>query len=143
MVVRGDLRDPDLMLRDEVSVMWTIISSAGYRRNPHFPVNTFQIMRGAIVAEVEEKLGAYVDCLYKAMWEEQRTMDDPKEIVEVLDKAGLDGAHILARAQEDDIKHALIQNTEAAVERGAFFVENEIYFGNDKLLELELTHLGR
>ena len=41
-----------------------------YARNPHFPVNTLLIMRGACVAADEGKLAAYVDAIYKCMWEQ-------------------------------------------------------------------------
>ena len=36
-----------------------------YRRNPHFPVNTLQIMRGAIVAQREGIFERYVDEVYR------------------------------------------------------------------------------
>ncbi|MBO0334094.1 2-hydroxychromene-2-carboxylate isomerase [Sneathiella sp. CAU 1612] len=113
-----------------------------YAMNPHFPVNTVQIMRGAIVAEDEGYSAAYRDAVFTAMWEEEKKMDDPEVISSVLGAAGLDGAHILERAQDQAVKEALIKNTNASVERGCFgaptfFVGNEIFFGKDRLEVVE------
>jgi len=110
--------------------------------NPNFPVNTVQIMRGAVVAEMEGRLAKYVDAVFASMWEAGKKMDDPEVIRAELDAAGLEGAHTLARIQEQDVKDKLLQNTEASVARGTFgaptfFVGSEIFFGKDKLADVE------
>jgi 2-hydroxychromene-2-carboxylate isomerase len=64
--------------------------------------------------------------------------------------SGLDIDRIVARAQQDDVKKKLIENTSSAVARGTFgsptfFVGDEIYFGKDSLHEVEeeiLAQLG-
>ncbi|HBJ94195.1 2-hydroxychromene-2-carboxylate isomerase [Ponticaulis sp.] len=113
-----------------------------FKMNPHFPVNTLTLMRGAIYAEREGFLDAYVEAGLKAMWEDGQKMDDPEVFVSVMTDAGLDGAAILAATQEPDVKAGLIANTEAAVSRGAFgiptfFVGDEMYFGKNTLGEVE------
>lgn len=113
-----------------------------FKFNPHFPVNTLQIMRGAIAAEVENILPKYMDAAMAAMWEDGKKMDDPDVIKTVLDAAGIDGAHILARTGEADVKAKLAANTEEAVNRGAFgiptfYVDGDIYFGKDRLRDVE------
>tara|TARA_R110002072_G_scaffold27483_2_gene89396 strand:- start:1531 stop:2133 length:603 start_codon:yes stop_codon:yes gene_type:complete len=115
---------------------------AKFRMNPHFPVNTVQMMRGAIVAEEEGNAPAYVDAMLTAMWEEGKKMDDPAVIIETLDAAGLNGAHILERIQEQSVKDKLIANTSSSAERGCFgaptfFVGDEMYFGKDRLEAVE------
>ncbi|MEP0707851.1 2-hydroxychromene-2-carboxylate isomerase [Parvibaculum sp.] len=113
-----------------------------FKFNTHFPVNTLQIMRGAIAAEMDGTLPTYLEVVMPAMWEDSQKMDDPEVIKSVLDAGGIDGAHILARIQEPDVKAKLVANTEDAVNRGAFgiptfFVDGEIYFGKDRLREVE------
>ncbi len=113
-----------------------------FRRNPHFPVNTLQIMRGAVAAEADGTLAPYVDAIYRAMWEQELKMDEPDIIKATLDAAGLDGAHTLTRIGDAAVKAALIANTEASVARGtfgspAFFVGDEIWFGKDSLRDVE------
>jgi 2-hydroxychromene-2-carboxylate isomerase len=113
-----------------------------FRMNPHFPVNTVQIMRGAVAAEADGQLAKYADAVFRLMWEDGLKMDDPEVIRTALDAAGLDGARTLARIQEQDVKDKLLKNTEASVARGTFgaptfFVGNEIFFGKDKLRDVE------
>ena len=115
---------------------------AKFKLNPHFPVNTVQIMRGAVAAEMDGNLARYADAVFGHMWEEGRKMDDPEVIRAALDAAGLDGARILARIQEQDVKDKLLKNTEGSVARGTFgaptfFVGEEIFFGKDRLRDVE------
>ncbi|MCY1304784.1 DSBA-like thioredoxin domain protein [compost metagenome] len=81
------------------------------------------------------------------MWEREKKMDDPAVILAVLEESGLDGARILARIDEPAVKAKLLENTQNAFERGAFgsptfFVNDEIYFGKDRLQEVE-EEIGR
>ena len=115
---------------------------AKFRINPHFPVNTLTIMRGAIVAADEGTLDDYVDAVNRAMWEEGLKMDDPEVIATFLSANGFDGPALLARTGEPEIKAKLAQNTEAAVARGVFgiptfFVGSEMFFGKDRLAQVE------
>lgn len=115
---------------------------SSFRWNPHFPVNTLQIMRGAIAARRENIFEKYVDTVFACMWEQQLKMDDAEVIRAALTGAGLDAAKLIARTQEADVKEELLANTQRAFERGAFgsptfFVENEIYFGKDRLRDVE------
>ncbi len=119
-----------------------------YRRNPHFPVNTVQIMRGALVAGQAGRLADYADAVFAHMWEEGLKMDDPAVIREALDGAGFDGAAILEGIGEQAVKDALLANTTASVERGTFgsptfFVDDEIFYGKDRLDAVEEEILRR
>ncbi len=113
-----------------------------FRRNPFFPVNTLQIMRGAIAAKRLDCFATYVEAMYSAMWEKGRNMADLSEIVEVLKAAGIDAERLLETTQKQDVKNELLANTQSAFERGAFgsptfFIGEEIYFGKDRLREVE------
>jgi 2-hydroxychromene-2-carboxylate isomerase len=113
-----------------------------FKSNPYFPVNTLQIMRGAIVAEDEGTLKAYADAVFGHMWAEPKKLDEPDIIKTALDQSGFDGAQMLARTQEAAIKARLIANTERLVARGgfgspSFFVGDDMFFGEDRLAEVE------
>ncbi|WP_239992234.1 2-hydroxychromene-2-carboxylate isomerase [Rhodopila globiformis] len=119
----------------------------GFRRNPFFPVNTLTIMRGAAAAELDGGLAAYVDAVFHHMWEDPKKMDDPAVIRAALAESGLDAAKILARTQDADVKARLIANTEQSVARGTFgsptfFVGDAIYFGKDRLRDVEEAIAG-
>jgi len=120
---------------------------ARYRPNPHFPVNTLQIMRGAVAAEKLGCFEAYVEAVFASMWERERKMDEPDVIAAELAAAGLDAAALMAAAQDPDVKARLLENTRQAHARGAFgsptfFVGDEIFFGKDRLRDVE-EEVGR
>ena len=113
-----------------------------FRANPFFPVNTLQIMRLAVAAQALGCAPAHIDAMYKAMWEQARNMADAAEIAAVLQEAGLDGAALLAKAQEPEIKAGLINNTQSAFDHGAFgsptfFLGDTMFFGKDRLRDVE------
>ena len=113
-----------------------------FRMNPHFPVNTVQIMRGAVAAGSGPSFQRYVEVVFQAMWEEEKKMDDAEVIRATLDAAGLDGQGTLARINEPAVKDTLLKNTENSVARGTFgaptfYVGDEIFFGKDSLGAVE------
>lgn len=113
-----------------------------FNRNPFFPVNTLRIMRGAVAADMDGGLAAYVEAVFHHMWEEPKKMDEPDVIRAALDRSGLDGVAILARADDAAVKQRLIENTESSVSRGTFgsptfYIGNEIWFGKERLRDIE------
>lgn len=119
-----------------------------YVMNPFFPVNTLNLMRAAVAAQLEGVFEKYVDAAYHHMWVEPKKMDDPEVAVKALTSSGLDAAKLLARSQEPEVKAKLIENTQAAVERGAFgsptfFVGKEMFFGKEQLREVEEMISGK
>jgi len=119
-----------------------------YVWNPFFPVNTLNLMRAAIAAQFEGVFEKYVEAAFHHMWREPKKMDDLEVAAKALSTSGLDGAKLLTRAQDADVKARLIENTQSAVERGAFgsptfLVGNEIFFGKEQLREVEELVVGR
>lgn len=113
-----------------------------FRLNPHFPVNTLAIMRGAVAAQELEVAPAYIEAVFAAMWEQGEKMDDPAVIARILDAAALPRERLMAMSQEQWIKDRLSENTQKAVERGvfgspSFLVGEELYFGKNTLPEVE------
>jgi len=113
-----------------------------YVWNPFFPVNTLNLMRAAVAAQLEGVLEKYVDAAFHHMWREPKKMDDPEVAIKAIGASGLDAARLFVRAQEADVKAKLIENTQSAVERGAFgsptfFVGKEMFFGKEQLREVE------
>jgi len=110
--------------------------------NPHFPINTLNLMRGAVSALNEAYFDTYIDTIFNSIWVESRNMGDIDTVIEVLSDAGLDAVSILDATQNPEVKQQLISNTEQAVERGLFgaptmFVDGEMFFGQDRLQFVE------
>ncbi|HRD29281.1 MAG TPA: 2-hydroxychromene-2-carboxylate isomerase [Caulobacter sp.] len=106
--------------------------------NPHFPINTLPMMRMLAGLVGEDPFPRVVDTLFDAMWKGRKQMGDPAVVDEVLTKAGFDAAALMALAETPGAKDALKTNTEAAIARGAFgaptfFVDHEMFFGQDRL----------
>lgn len=119
-----------------------------YVMNPFFPVNTLNLMRAAVAAQLEGVFEKYVEAAFHHMWAEPKKMDDPEVAVKALSSSGLDAAKLLARSQEPEVKAKLIENTQAAVERGAFgsptfFVGKKMFFGKEQLREVEEMVSGK
>jgi len=108
--------------------------------NPHFPINTLLLMRGATGMQMREpqRFGAYVDAVFHAMWVEPRNLNDPATVGAVLRDAGFDPAALLALAGDQEVKDRLKANTQDAVARGLFgaptmFVGEQMFWGQDRL----------
>jgi 2-hydroxychromene-2-carboxylate isomerase len=119
-----------------------------YSWNPFFPVNTLNLMRAAIAAQAEGVFEKYVEAAFHHMWDEPKKMDDPEVAMKAFTASCLDAAKLFARAQEPEIKGKLIENTQSAVERGAFgsptfFVGKEMFFGKEQLREVEEMVSGK
>jgi 2-hydroxychromene-2-carboxylate isomerase len=109
-----------------------------FAHNPHFPINTLHLMRGATGLLDDPRFGAYVEAVFEAMWREPRNLGDPAELGPVLTRAGVSADEFRALVERDDVKERLKATTEAAVARGAFgaptfFVGEEMFFGQDRL----------
>jgi len=101
-----------------------------------------QIIRGAIAAQNDGFLEDYIDKVLVLMWEEPKEMDDPEVIKSAFEESGFDAEKLMEQMQDPEVKAKLIANTEEAVERGVFgiptfFVGDEMFFGKDKLWEVE------
>ena len=115
---------------------------SNYQRNPYFPVNTLQVMRGAIFAKQANIFQQYINEIYRHMWENPKKMDDPQTFRDALIESKLPADDIMNGINSAEVKGELIQNTNEAVERGvfgspSFFVDDDLYFGKDKLVEVE------
>lgn len=113
-----------------------------FKSNPHFPINTLQLMRGAVAAQAAGVFKPYVEASYACMWERELKMDDPAVFRAALLEAGLPADPLLELSQTDAIKSGLMANTEAAVAAGvfgspSFVVGGELFFGKDRLREVE------
>jgi len=108
--------------------------------NPHFPINTLTLMRGAVGLQMREpaEFLRYLDLVFGAMWREPRNLGDAEVLAQVLRDGGFDPAHVAALAADPEVKARLVSNTEEAVARGAFgaptfFVGEQMFFGQDRL----------
>jgi 2-hydroxychromene-2-carboxylate isomerase len=113
-----------------------------YKMNPHFPVNTLAIMRGAVAARKLGIFERYVDEVYRHMWAEPKKLDDLTVLRAALLESNLPADRLFELVQTQEVKDELMAETKRAVERGTFgsptfFADDEIYFGKDRLRDVE------
>lgn len=111
-----------------------------FNHNPHFPINTLTLMRGAVGLQMRQpqQMRPYVDAVFRAIWVDGKDMNDPATVGAVLRQAGFDAQHLLALAADPQVKEQLKTVTQEAVARGVFgaptfFVGQEMYWGQDRL----------
>jgi 2-hydroxychromene-2-carboxylate isomerase len=121
--------------------LWAKRYGVTLKMNPFFPINTLPLMRGAIAMQMRmpEKFDTYLSAVMNAIWQDKKNMGDPAVIAETLAQIGLDPAAFMAMIGDDEIKAALVKNTEEAVNRGVFgaptfFVGDQMFFGQDRMM---------
>ena len=98
---------------------WAARYGAPFQLNPHFPINTLTLMRGAAGMQIRgSDFQRYVEAVFHAMWGEPRNLGDPAELAAVLQQAGFDAADFQALVNDAAVKEQLKKNTEGAVARG-------------------------
>lgn len=112
-----------------------------FRMNPRFPFNSVTLQRMLLGVESEARI-VLAEHLLAAVWERELDAANPDDVRGELAAGGFDAAALLAAAQSEAVKQRLIDNTAAAVERGAFgiptfFVGREMFFGKERLGQVE------
>ena len=106
---------------------------------PDFPVRTVLAMR-TLCGFIADEIPQAANTLYKAYWVNNKDIADPDVVISLV------GRDAVEQAGMQEIKDKLFQSTDEAVQRGAFgaptfFVEDEMFFGHDRLPLLEI-HLS-
>jgi 2-hydroxychromene-2-carboxylate isomerase len=111
-----------------------------FNNNPHFPINTLLLMRGAIGMQLQhsEQFLAYCSAVFQSIWINALNMNDPATVGTALHKAGFDPHKLMAIANDQVTKDALKVATTEAVSRGVFgaptfLVDDQMYWGQDRL----------
>jgi len=111
-----------------------------FRFNPHFPINTLTLMRGAAGLQMRrpKEFAHYLATIYGAMWKDAANLGDPAVLAATLTGAGFDADAFAALVADPEVKARLVATTEEAVARGVFgaptfFVGDEMFFGQDRL----------
>ncbi len=109
-----------------------------------FPFRTLKTMRAAMFLEKRGELEAFTREAFALYWEEGgapkglREADEDGPVSEAARRIGADPDEVLAGSSAPEAKEALKEATGEAVERGvfgapAFFVGDEMFWGNDRL----------
>ena len=119
---------------------WAQRYGVPFQFNPHFPINTLTLMRGAVGLQMRqpEVFDRYTAAVFDAMWVAPRNLGDADEQAALLARAGLQVDAFMALVGDAEVKARLVAHTEEAVSRGVFgaptcFVGEQMFFGQDRL----------
>ena len=126
-------------MNDDIA-RWARRYGVPFTFNPHFPINTLSLMRGAAGLQMRRPADflRYLDVVERAMWEAPKNLGDPAVLAETLAGAGFDASEFMALIADPEVKAKLVATTEEAVARGVFgaptfFVGDAMFFGQDRL----------
>jgi 2-hydroxychromene-2-carboxylate isomerase len=126
-------------MNDDIA-RWARRYGVPFAFNPHFPINTLTLMRGATALQMRRPADflRYLEVVERAMWEEPKNLGDPAVLATTLAAAGFDADEFVALVGDPEVKAKLVATTEEAVARGVFgaptfFVGDAMFFGQDRL----------
>ena len=108
-----------------------------------YPVAQSRAARLTIAADrLGADAGALVFALPKAVWADDRDINDPRTLKAIADEAGLPGDILMTAADDRGVQEEFENNTEEALRRDVFGIPSYIYgdlllWGQDRLDFLE------
>ena len=109
-----------------------------FNSNSFFPINTLNLMRGAIAAQKLDIFEKYSDTIFKGIWVKDLNLGDLEVLKDYLEKSGIPSDEVFKLCQDQEIKNELITNTQEAVSKGifgapSFIIDGILFFGQDRL----------
>ena len=109
-----------------------------FNSNSFFPINTLNLMRGAIAAQKLDIFEKYSETIFKGIWVKDLNLGDLEVLKDYLEKSGIPADEVFKLCQDQEIKNELITNTQEAVSKGifgapSFIIDGILIFGQDRL----------
>lgn len=127
---------------------WARLCGIRIGRPPVFPVRAVAAMRAVIAADEKGQIVPFARAVFEAYWGELMDISQASVLEAVAARVKLNGAELLKRSEQDDIKATLRANTDELIARGGFgsptiFINTgDMYFGNDRLPLVEAALSG-
>ena len=117
---------------------WSKKLNISFKMNPYFPILTVPHMRGAILAQKKNILEDYMQSMFDSMWLKGLNLNDQEILTQVASESGIDPNDFAEGISSDEIKNELKENTQFAIDKGAFgvptyFLEDEMFWGIDSI----------
>ena len=117
---------------------WSKLTGLPFNRPSRFPIKTSTALRGSLVAAELGREQDYVQAVMRAYWVDDRDIAQAEVVAEVAAGLGLDGTDLIAKAESEAMRSALVRITDEGIARGAFgapmfFVGQEMFWGKDRL----------
>jgi 2-hydroxychromene-2-carboxylate isomerase len=105
------------------------------RFHPFKPLTALRVSQRVVAGDDQARV---IDALFRGGWGEGADLGSDEAIVELLERAGVDGKALVLRVTDPSVKAELRDSTERAVEQGVFgvptvLVGSELFWGNDQI----------
>jgi 2-hydroxychromene-2-carboxylate isomerase len=109
-----------------------------YRRPQVYPFKSSALARVALVGAREGWCRKFTETAFRLHWTEGVLMNTPENLAMALAAAGQDAGRVQALSESDEVKDALKQQTQRALDRGifgapSFVIGGELFWGDDRL----------
>lgn len=109
-----------------------------WKWNPDFPLNTLHLLRMAEGLRGSDDFERFIETCFHNMWGEPKKISEISVAQSFLSDAGFDVEALFALSENANSKESVKANTQSAIDRGmfgapTFFVNGELYFGQDRL----------
>ena len=109
-----------------------------FKFNTYFPINTLNLMRGALVAEEDDFQSFYIDRIFDSVWQDGLNMNDQNIIDKILKNIEVNPKTFYLRINSQNIKEILKKRTKDAFDKNifgapTFYINNKIFWGQDRL----------
>ena len=127
-----------LRYRREDLMRWAAFKALPFQMPDEFPIKTSRALRGALVMEELGQQQAYLDRLFRAYWEENTPVADYPAILASIVDLDVDPDEFVARAESEEVRSRLIENTNRGLARGVFgaptcIVGGEMFWGKARM----------
>ena len=117
---------------------WSNKLDVPLKMNPYFPILTVPHMRGAVLAQKNDILENYMQVMFESIWTKAMNLNDQELLTQVATESGMDANSFAEGISSDEIKNKLRENTEFAINKGAFgvptfYIDDEMYWGIDSM----------
>jgi len=115
-----------------------------YRHPSKFPIGAVTASRAVLWLRQHrpDQANPFVHAVFRAFFQDDRDISDASVVAEIAQSLGIDGRTLVEGTQEPAVKDALRKGVEDAIASGVFgaptiFVDGEMFWGNDRLPQVE------
>ena len=118
---------------------WAEKYGLGFRLPDVFPIKTSRALRGAIAMRQWGMERPYIEEIFRRYWEENdASITDYSGLRDVATTLGIDAVAFEAACESEPVRQALIDATNAGLQRGvfgapSFIVDGELFWGKDRM----------
>jgi 2-hydroxychromene-2-carboxylate isomerase len=139
------MEEPAIKIANRLSDLerWAERYDLPFRVPDEFPIKTSRALRASLAMRQWDKEAPFIDALMAAYWEHNdASIVDYTGLRRLAASLGVDPDAMERAAESDNVRQALIDNTNDALENGvfgvpSFIIDGELYWGKDRMEFIE------